>query len=101
MICNVWDAFGGYFTRRPRTGREFVVDRVERVVYNPYKVTLVDSVPVQSGSGHIKLQFRIEGEIDQKAVRSGTYTRGAPYRRERRKMQPSDLNARLGPLAQA
>jgi hypothetical protein len=40
------------------------------VIYNRYKVTIVGSVPVQSASGEIKLQFRIEGEIDQKAVRS-------------------------------
>jgi hypothetical protein len=50
--------------------RQFLLGHVERVIYNRYKVTLVSSVPVQSTSGDTKLQFRIEGEIDPKAVRS-------------------------------
>jgi hypothetical protein len=50
--------------------REFLVGHVERVIYNRYKVTLVGSVPVQATSGDTKLQFRIEGEIEEKAVRS-------------------------------
>jgi site-specific DNA recombinase len=50
--------------------RPFLVGHVERVIYNRYKVTIAGSVPVQSGAGETKLQFRIEGEIDQKAVRS-------------------------------
>ncbi|HEX2462750.1 MAG TPA: hypothetical protein VHJ58_21605, partial [Vicinamibacterales bacterium] len=49
--------------------RQFLVDHVERVIYDHYKVTIVGSVPVQSASGETKLQFRIEGEIDGKAVR--------------------------------
>ena len=51
--------------------RQFLVDHVERVIYDRYKVAVVSSVPVQSASGETKLQFRIEGEIDRKAVRSG------------------------------
>ena len=43
---------------------------VERVIYNRDKVTIVGSVLVHSASGETKLQFRIEGEIDRKAVRS-------------------------------
>jgi hypothetical protein len=50
--------------------RQFLLGHVERVIYNRYKVTITGSVPVQSASGETKLQFRIEGEIDQKAVRS-------------------------------
>ena len=50
--------------------REFLLGHVERVIYNRYKVTIVGSVPVQSASGDTKLQFRIEGEIDPKGVRS-------------------------------
>jgi hypothetical protein len=50
--------------------RQFVVDHVERVIYNRYKVTIAGSVPVQSASAETKLQFRIEGEIDGEAVRS-------------------------------
>jgi hypothetical protein len=50
--------------------RQFLADHVERVIYNRYKVTIVGSVPVEPASGATKVQFRIEGEIDQKAVRS-------------------------------
>jgi hypothetical protein len=50
--------------------RLFLVGHVKRVIYNRYKVTIAGSVPVQSASGETKLQFRIEGEIDEKAVRS-------------------------------
>jgi hypothetical protein len=59
--------------------RQFLVGHVERVIYNRYKVTIAGSVPVQAASEETKLQFRIEGEIDQKAVRSG-----------RRTMRPED-----------
>jgi hypothetical protein len=62
--------------------RQFLADRVERVIYNRYKVTIAGSVPAHSPSGDTKLQFRIEGEIDQKAVRLGSYSPGPPYRRE-------------------
>jgi site-specific DNA recombinase len=58
--------------------RHFLVEHVERVIYNRYKVAIAGSVPVQSASGETKLQFRIQGEIEQKAVRSGTYSQGAP-----------------------
>jgi hypothetical protein len=54
--------------------RQFLLDHVERVIYNRYKVAIMGSVPVQSASGEAKLQFRIEGEIDQKAVRSRPQT---------------------------
>ena len=57
--------------------RQFLVGHVERVIYNRYKVTIVGSVPVQSASGEIKLQFRIEDEIDRKAVRSRPRTKRA------------------------
>jgi hypothetical protein len=50
--------------------RAFLAEHVERVIYNRYDITIVGSVPVQSGSGNAKLPFRIEGEIDIKAVRS-------------------------------
>jgi site-specific DNA recombinase len=54
--------------------RMFLLGHVERVIYSRYKVTLAGSVAVQSASGEAKLQFRIEGEIDRKAVRSGSRT---------------------------
>ena len=56
--------------------REFLVDHIDRVIYNRYKITIAGSVPVQSASGETKLSFRIEGEIDPKAVRSRPRTIG-------------------------
>jgi site-specific DNA recombinase len=50
--------------------RQFLRGHIERVIYNRYKVAIAGSVPVQSASGETKLQFQIEGEIDEKAVRS-------------------------------
>jgi hypothetical protein len=56
--------------------REFLLSHAERVIYNRYQVTMAGSVPLHSASGETKLQFRIEGQIDQKAVRSRPQTRG-------------------------
>jgi hypothetical protein len=48
------------------TRRQFLVDHVERVIYNHSKVTIVGSVPLASVSAATsKLQFRIEGQIDR------------------------------------
>jgi hypothetical protein len=49
--------------------RQFLVDHIEHVIYNRYHVAIVGSVPVHSASGETKLRFRIEGEIDKRAVR--------------------------------
>jgi hypothetical protein len=49
--------------------RQFLVDHVERVIYNRYNVSIVGCVPVQSSSGETKLPFRIEGKIDIAAIR--------------------------------
>jgi hypothetical protein len=54
--------------------RQFLLGHLERVIYNRYRVTIVGSIPVQSPSGETKLPFRIEGEIDQKTVRSQAQT---------------------------
>ena len=48
--------------------RQFLVGHVERVIYKRYKVMIAGFFPVQSASEETKLQLRIEGEIDQKAV---------------------------------
>jgi hypothetical protein len=50
--------------------RQFLMGHIERVIYNRDRVTLAGSFSVQSASGDTKLQFRIEGEIDRKPVRS-------------------------------
>jgi hypothetical protein len=59
------------------TKRQFLVDHVERVIYNRYNVTIVGSVPVQSSSGETKLLFRIEGKIDIAAIRSAASRKAA------------------------
>src|SRR5919106_481792 len=55
---------------RALEGADAVRLHLERVIYDRYKVAIAGSVPVQSASGEAKLPFRIEDEIDQKAVRS-------------------------------
>jgi site-specific DNA recombinase len=51
------------------TKRQFLVDHVERVIHDRYKVTITGWVPMQSTSGETTLHFRIKGEIDRLAVR--------------------------------
>jgi hypothetical protein len=55
--------------------RQFLVDHIERVIYDRYKVTLVGSVPVRAASGEITLPFRIKGEIIRAAVRRNAQQR--------------------------
>src|SRR6516164_9674959 len=50
--------------------RQFLVDHVERVIYDRYNVAIVGSVPVRTESRERKLSFRIEGKIDIAAIRS-------------------------------
>jgi hypothetical protein len=57
--------------------RQFLIDHVERVIYNRYNVTVTGFVPVQSSSGETKLQFRIEGKIDIAAIRSAASRKAA------------------------
>ena len=57
--------------------RQFLVDHVERVIFDHYKVTVVGSVPVQTASETIKLPFRIDGTIDIAAIRSKSSRRAA------------------------
>jgi hypothetical protein len=50
--------------------RQFLLDHVERIVYNRSKVTLIGSLPVRRGTFQppVPVPFRIEGEIDRKAI---------------------------------
>ena len=57
--------------------RTFLLDHVERVIYDHYDVTVIGSVPVQTTSGNTKLPFRIEGAINIKRVRSEAQRKGA------------------------
>jgi hypothetical protein len=59
------------------TNRRFLVDHVERVIYDRYNVTIVGAVPVRTESGESKLPFRIEGKIDIAAIRSNSCRRAA------------------------
>jgi hypothetical protein len=57
--------------------RTFLIDHIERVMYDHYDVTVIGSVPVQTTSGGSKLPFRIEGTINIKKVRSEAQRKGA------------------------
>jgi hypothetical protein len=57
--------------------RTFLLDHVERVIYDHYRVALIGSVPVQTVSGTSKLPFRMEGVINIKKVRSEALSKAA------------------------
>jgi site-specific DNA recombinase len=57
--------------------RQFVLDHIERVIYDRYEITIMGSVPVSSAPAGMKLSFRIEGKIDIKAIRSEAGRRAA------------------------
>jgi site-specific DNA recombinase len=57
--------------------RHFLVDHVERVIYDRYHVTIVGAVPVRTESGESKLPFRIEAKINIAAVRSNSCRKAA------------------------
>jgi hypothetical protein len=57
--------------------RRFLVDHVERVIFNRYDVAIVGSIPALTESGENKLPFRIESKIDIAAIRSTSCRRGA------------------------
>jgi hypothetical protein len=57
--------------------RQFLLDFIERVVFDHYKITVIGSVLVTAGSGVSSVPFRIQGEINQVAVRRGLFARAA------------------------
>src|SRR5215471_16651399 len=59
------------------SNRRFLVDHVERVIYDRYNVTIVGTIPVRTESGESKLPFRIEGKIDIAAIRSNSCRKAA------------------------
>jgi hypothetical protein len=84
------------------TNRQFLLDYVERVIFDHYKVTVVGAVPLQTASEISKLAFRIEGKIDIAAIRSAASRRAALE--AMRTLQadtstPSNLTGPLHPLA--
>ena len=52
--------------------RQFLLDYVQRIVYHHSKVTIVGTVPVKRGTfqAATPAPFRIEGELDRKAIRA-------------------------------
>ena len=57
--------------------RSFLLDHIERVIYDHYEVTVIGSVPVQTTTGASKLPFRIHGTINIKKVRSEAQRKAA------------------------
>jgi hypothetical protein len=66
-----------YECTNDETRRQFLLEFVERVVFDHYKVTVIGSVPVTASSGASSIPFRIEGEINHVAVRKGLFAREA------------------------
>jgi hypothetical protein len=52
--------------------RQFLLDHVQRIVYLREKVTILGSVPVKRSPSEaaVSMPFRIEGELDRKAIRT-------------------------------
>jgi hypothetical protein len=52
--------------------RQFLVDHIQRIVYLRSKVTILGSVPVKRGpfQATVSVPFRIEGDLDRKAIRA-------------------------------
>jgi hypothetical protein len=57
--------------------RRFVLDHIERVIYDHYEINVIGSVPVQTTTGASKLPFRIQGTINIKKVRSEAQRKAA------------------------
>ena len=57
--------------------RQFLLDFIEGVIFDHYKITVVGSVPIQTGTGASTLPFRIKGEINKVAVRRGLFAKKA------------------------
>jgi len=52
--------------------RQFLADHIQRVIYLRSKVTLFGSVPIKRGTfqAAVAVPFRIESELDRKAIRA-------------------------------
>jgi hypothetical protein len=59
------------------TKRSFLLDHIERVIYDHYNITVIGSVPVQTTTETRKLTFRIQGTINIKKVRSEAQRKAA------------------------
>jgi hypothetical protein len=61
--------------------QRFLREHIRQIIYNRSKVTIIGSVPVQRGTyqSAVAVPFRIEGELDRKAIRARPH-----------KLQPDD-----------
>jgi len=59
------------------TNRQFLVDHIERVIFERYNVAIVGAVPARTEAGESKLPFRIAGKIDIVAIRSNASRKAA------------------------
>jgi hypothetical protein len=60
--------------------RQFLVEHIERIIFDRYKVTVLGSLPMLRPEGG-KVEFRIEGEISKAAVREAASRQAAEARR--------------------
>jgi len=55
--------------------RQFVLDSVEKVIYNRYKITIIGAVPIRTSDldqgADSKIPFKIEGQIDTYMLHRG------------------------------
>lgn len=59
------------------TKRKFLRDHIEKIIFNRDRVTIIGSVPAKNAPENTPLSFRIEDEIDRKAIRSKTGRKNA------------------------
>jgi hypothetical protein len=76
--------------------RSFLVDHIERVIYDHYEVTVIGSVPVQTTTGASKLPFRIQATVNVKKVRSEAQRKAALTRFEPESRVPPKRNPTTG-----
>jgi hypothetical protein len=79
-----------YECTNDETRRQFLLDFIERVVFDHYKVTVIGLVPVTARSGASSIPFRIKGEINRVAVRRGLFARAALEQRPALRSQGDD-----------
>jgi hypothetical protein len=57
--------------------RQFLLDFIEGVIFDHYKITVFGAVPVETGTGSDTLPFRIKDEINKGAVSRGLLAKKA------------------------
>jgi hypothetical protein len=70
--------------------RQFLLDFIERVAFDHYKITVIGSVPIADDSGASSIPFRIKGNINHVAVRRGLFAKKAVLEQANRYQAPHD-----------